>query len=186
MTTLFWICALVGGGFILLQGALGLIGLGGGDVEVDDGGDLHAGEALDLLSVRAVAAAVCIFGLTGLAAGEWGLGTLLAVAVALAAGVAAALGVALAMRAMRRMETDAVVRPEGAVGQFGTVYLSIPGGTTTPGKIHLVMQGRTVEMNAVSRDPLPTGAPVIVVDVVSPDTLEVAPQPLLGEFADVV
>lgn len=183
MTTLFWICALVGGGFILLQSVLGLLGLGDGDV--DDGGDLHAGDALDLLSVRAMAAAVCFFGLTGLAAGEWGLGTLLAVPVALAAGITAAFAVAMAMRGMRRMETDAVLRPEGAVGQFGTVYLSIPGGAASPGKIHLVLQGRTVEMNAVSREPLPTGAPVIVVDVVSPDTLEVAPQPQLGVFADV-
>lgn len=185
MTTLFWICALVGGGFILLQSVLGLLGLGDGDVDVDDGADLHAGDALDLLSVRAMAAAVCFFGLTGLAAREWGLGTLLAVPVALVAGLTAAFGVAVAMRGMRRMETDAVLRPEGAVGQFGTVYLSIPGGTGSPGKVHLVLQGRTVEMNAVSREPLPTGAPVIVVDVVSPDTLEVAPQPQLGEFADV-
>lgn len=180
---MFWICALAGGGFILLQAVLGLLGLGDHDI-ADDTGEVHAGDALNLLSVRAIAAGLCFFGLTGLAAGEWGFGTLLALPLAVAAGLAAAAGVALALRAMRRMETDGVVRPEGAVGLNATVYLRIPGGPGAPGKVHLFLQGRTVEMLAVSRDPLPTGAPVIVVDVVSPDTLEVAPQPQLGALAD--
>jgi hypothetical protein len=185
VTTLFWVCALAGGGFILLQAILGLLGLGAHELDLDHhDGEVHAGDALNLLSVRAVAAGLCFFGLTGLAAGEWGFGSLLALPIGLAAGVAAALVVALAMRGMRRMETDGVVRVERAVGQPGTVYLSIPGGPAAPGKIHLVLQGRTVEMKAVSRDPLPTGAPVVVVDVVSPDTLEVAPQPQLGALTD--
>jgi membrane protein implicated in regulation of membrane protease activity len=189
VSTLFWICALVGGGFILLQAVLGLLGLGdhalGESLDDGHGGEVHAGDALNLLSVRAIAAGLCFFGLTGLAAGEWGLGSALGLPVAVAAGLAAVLAVALAMRAMRRMETDGVLRPEGAVGHTATVYLRIPGGPGAPGKVHLVLQGRTVEMLAVSRDPLPTGAPVVVVDVVSPDTLEVAPQPQLGVLADV-
>jgi hypothetical protein len=183
VSTLYWICALAGGGFVLLQAVLGLLGLAEHDL-VDDGGEVHAGDALNLLSVRAIAAGLCFFGLTGLAADEWGLGAIFAFPVAAMAGVAAILAVALAMRAMRRMETDGVVRPEGAVGRPATVYLSIPGGPSAPGKVHLFLQGRTVEMKAVSRDPLPTGAPVVVVDVVSPDTREVAPQPQLGAFAD--
>lgn len=185
MSTLFWICALAGGGFILLQALLGLLGLG--DHELGDGdshGEAHAGDALNLLSVRAISAGLCFFGLTGLAAGEWGFGPVLGVPLAVVAGLAAVLAVAYAMRAMRRMEDDGVLRPERAVGQNATVYLRIPGGPGAPGKIHLVLQGRTVEMKAVSRDPLPTGAPVVVVDVVSPDTLEVAPQPQLGVLAD--
>lgn len=184
MNTVFWICALAGGGFILLQAVLGLFGLTDHDV-VDDGGEIHAGDALNLLSVRAIAAGLCFFGLTGLAAGEWGfVAGVLSLPLAVVAGLGAALAVALAMRAMRRMEEDGVVRPEGAVGRSATVYLRIPGGPGSPGKVHLFLQGRTVEMKAVSRNPLPTGAPVIVVDVVSPDTLEVAPQPQLGELAD--
>jgi hypothetical protein len=177
VSTIFWVCALVGGGFVLLQALLGLLGLGAHELDLDHDGEVHAGDALNLLSVRAIAAGLCFFGLTGLAAGEWGLGGALALPLALVAGLAAALAVALAMRAMRGMETDGAVRPEGAVGRPATVYLSIPGGPASPGKVHLFLQGRTVEMKAVSRDPLPTGAPVIVVDVVSPDTLEVAPNP---------
>ena len=180
---MFWVSALAGGGFILLQSLLGLMGMD------DDGGHhhdhaVHAGEGLNLLSLRAVAAGLCFLGLTGLAALEWGFPRLLALPVATLAGLGAALGVAYVMRGMKRMETDGVLRVEGAVGHPATVYLSIPGGRGAPGKVHLFLQGRTVEMNAVSADPLPTGASVVVVDVVDPDTLEVAPQPQLGAVAD--
>lgn len=179
---MFWVCALAGGGFILLQSLLGLIGAD------DDGGShalhLHAGDGLNLLSLRAIAAGLTFYGLTGLAALEWGFPRLLAVSLAAVTGLGAAAGIAYVMRGMRRMESDGVLRVEGAVGHPATVYLSIPGGAGAPGKVHLFLQGRTVEMKAVSRDPLPTGAPVVVVDVVGPDTLEVAPQPQLGDPAD--
>lgn len=181
MNTIFWVCALAGGGFILLQSLMGLMG-------ADDDGHhdhaLHAGDGLNLLSLRAIAAGLTFFGLTGLAVLEWGFPRVLALPAATVAGLGAALGIAYVMRGMRRMESDGVLRVEGAVGHPATVYLSIPGGRGAPGKVHLFLQGRTVEMNAVSRDPLPTGASVVVVDVVDPDTLEVAPQPQLGALAD--
>ena len=185
MSTIFWVCALAGGGFILLQSLMGLLGLGDHD---PGGGDLpdhaHGADGLNLLSIRAISAGLCFFGLTGLAVREWGGPSVLAFPAALVAGAGVATAVAVAMRAMRRMESDGVLRMEGAVGQNATVYLSIPGQMSGPGKIHLFLQGRTVEMKAVSRDPLPTGAPVVVVDVVAADTLEVAPQPLLGALPD--
>lgn len=178
---MFWVCALAGGGFILLQSLLGLMGM-------DDDGHhdhaVHGSDGLNLLSLRAIAAGLCFFGLTGLAALEWGFPRVLALPAATLTGLGAALGIAYVMRGMRRMESDGVLRVEGAVGHPATVYLSIPGGRGAPGKVHLFLQGRTVEMNAVSRDPLPTGASVVVVDVVDPDTLEVAPQPQLGALAD--
>lgn len=178
---MFWVCAVAGGGFILLQSLLGLMGA---DDNGHPGHGYHAGDGLNLLSLRSIAAGLCFFGLTGLAALEWGFPRLLALPAATFTGVGAALGVAYVMRGMKRMESDGVVRVEGAVGHPATVYLSIPGGRGAPGKVHLFLQGRTVEMNAVSRDPLPTGASVVVVDVVDPDTLEVALQPQLGAFAD--
>jgi hypothetical protein len=179
VSTIFWVSALAGGGFILLQSLMGLMG-----ADDEHGHAFHAGDGLNLLSLRAVAAGLCFFGLTGLAALEWGIPRVLALAAAVVAGLGAALGIAYVMRGMRRMESDGVLRVEGAVGHPATVYLSIPGGRGAPGKVHLFLQGRTVEMNAVSRDPLPTGASVVVVDVVDPDTLEVAPQPQLGVVAD--
>lgn len=181
---MFWVCALAGGGFILLQSLVGLMGMDG-DTDADhDAGHLHAGDGLNLLSLRAIAAGLTFLGLTGLAALDWGFPRPLALLLAAVVGAAAAAGIAVVMRGMQRMESDGVVRAEGAVGHSATVYLSIPGGRGAPGKVHLFLQGRTVEMNAVSRDPLPTGASVMVVDVIDPETLEVAPHPQLGALAD--
>jgi len=188
VSTIFWVCAILGGGFILLQSLLGVLGAGEHELETESHAhahaDVHAGDALDLFSIRSICAGLCFFGLSGLAAQEWGAPSPLALLAAVLAGVVAAGLVALAMRAMKRMESDGTVRPEGAVGRPATVYLSIPGQLAAPGKVHLFLQGRTVEMKAVSRDPIPTGAPVVVVDVVAPDTLEVAPQPLIGAIPD--
>jgi hypothetical protein len=126
--------------------------------------------------VRALAAGLAFFGLVGMLVLSLGAGAALALPAALAAGGTAATLVALAMRQMQRLERDGTVRLERAVGEAATVYLSIPGGPGRPGKVHLALQGRTVELQAVSQHSLPTGAEVVVVDVVGPDTVEVVPQ----------
>lgn len=180
MENVFQICALIGGAVLVLQLLLSVVGSGGdlfGDADAHDG-------ALHLLSVRAIAAGVAFFGLAGMWVEATGRGAWLALAVALAAGGAAALAIARVMRQALRLESDGSVHIEQAVGNAATVYLSIPGGST-PGKVHLALGGRTVEYQALSRHPMPTGAPVVVVDVLGPGIVEVEPSPLLlGDHAD--
>ena len=66
-------------------------------------------------------------------------------------------------------------------GAPATVYLAIPGARGGVGKVTLTLQGRTVEYEAVTAGArIPTGAPVVVVDVVAPGTLEVTPTPEVG------
>lgn len=175
MSTFFFVCAVAGGAILVLQLLLGLAGLDHHhwfDVALDD---VHAGDALNLLSVRALAAGLAFLGLIGMLVLSVGAPALLAFPAALAAGGTAATLVALAQRQLRKLERDGTVRLERAVGEAATVYLSIPGGMAGPGKVHLALQGRTVELQAVSQHSLPTGAEVVVVDVVGPDTVEVAP-----------
>ncbi len=182
MDTVFLACAVIGGALLVLQLVLSALGLGHDlgfelhhDVDVS-----HAPDALNLLSVRALAAGLAFFGLGGLFVMSLGAPALLAVPVGVATGLASAAGVAYAMRQLLRLESDGTIRLEGAVGQPATVYLSIPAERQGAGKVHLRLQGRTVEYQAVSDHPLPTGASVVVVDVVGPDTVEVAPTPDLG------
>ena len=172
LSTVYYVCALAGGALLVLQFLLGLLGLEHHDFDLDSG-HLHAADTLNLLSVRAVAAGLAFFGLLGMLTQAWGGGAGLALVVAAVAGTASALAVSAAQRQLRRLERDGTVRLERAVGEAATVYLSIPGGTDGPGKVHLALQGRTVELQAVSLHPLSTGADVVVVDVVGPDTVEV-------------
>jgi hypothetical protein len=180
--TLFLVCALLGGAVLVLQLLLSAVGLDHHDV---DGFDLGAeAEGLNLTSVRALAAGLAFFGVGGLVVRELGLAAWLAVPVGLAAGTGAAAGVAVLMRSLLRLHSDGTVHVEGALGEPATVYLSIPGEHTGMGKVHLSLQGRTVEIPAVSRQALPTGARVVVVDVLGPDLVEVAPSPTFGGLLD--
>jgi membrane protein implicated in regulation of membrane protease activity len=179
--TLFLACAVLGGAILVLQILLSLLGMDHGlDVLHLD---LHA-DGLNLLGVRALTAGLTFFGIGGLAGYATPLGLAAALPLALFMGGGAAVGVAAAMRALLRMESDGTVRIERAVGEPATVYLSIPGGRAGMGKVHLKLQDRLVEYQALSAHPLPTGAQVIVVDVVGPDTVEVAPTPDLGGLLD--
>lgn len=181
MSTFFLVCAVVGAGLLVLQLLMGVAGMDHGDLLGVDVSDVHVGDALNLLSLRALAAGLAFFGLIGMLVLSVGGPAVLALPAAVAAGLGSATAVALAHRQMRRLERDGTVRLENAVGEAATVYLSIPGGDGRPGKVHLALQGRTVELQAISRNPLPTGAEVVVVDVIGPDTVEVVPQLLLPE-----
>ena len=177
MSTLFLVCAIVGAAVLALQIVLGLIGIEH-DWEIPVGHDVHlADDALNLFSVRALAAGLLFFGLVGLAiANPW-----IALPAALAAGAAALAGVAFAMRAMLRLESDGDgATAYHAVGETGRVYLSIPAGRNGRGKVELTVKGHLVELEAVSEHALTTGSSVVVVDAVGPDVVEVVPSPQLG------
>jgi hypothetical protein len=201
MFPFFLACLVLGGAVLVLQMLASAMGVehGGHDVAHDVPHEAphglphgaphahphgHAGAAgLDLLSVRALAAGVAFLGLGGLAALSAGLGAVPALVAGLAAGAIATVAVAAIMRSMLRLESDGTVAVAGAVGATGTVYLTIPGARTGPGKVHLALQGRTVELQAVTTEepPIPTGASVLVVDVEPGDTVVVVRNPLLLE-----
>jgi membrane protein implicated in regulation of membrane protease activity len=83
------------------------------------------------------------------------------------------------MRTFYRLSEDRTVRISHATGLEGTVYLSIPGDKAGAGKIHLNLQGRLMEYEAVTatKAGLPAGARVVVVGARGSSTLEVEPLP---------
>ena len=193
MTTFFLVCAALGGGVLVVQLLLGLLGVvdAGGDMDAadaHDGGAVHAAsDGLDLMSVRALSAGVAFFGLGGLVGMATPFGLIAAIPLGLVAGTAAMFGTAVAMRWMLGFDDDGTVSIHGAVGATGTVYLTIPGERKGSGKVTLKLQNRIVEYQAVTSDaPLPTGAPIMVVDVVGPNTVHVVADPTRKELTDAV
>ena len=185
----FLACALLGGAVLLLQLLFGLAGAHGvgHDASHDAHDHEHASEGLHLFSVRALSAGLASFGATGLGVYALGGGALLAIPLSVLVGSVAMVAVAMVLRAMLKLEDDGTVMLQGAVGLTGAVYLTIPGGRSGAGKVHLTLQNRTVEVQAVTPEAsLPTGAPVLVVDVVGPDTVEVVPNPMSPEVANAV
>ncbi len=186
MDTAFQICAGLGGALLLCQFLASLVGLGadhdadtgGGDADThdgDDGHDSHDGNwFLGLLTFRAVSAAVTFFGLGGLCGRYYGADDPAAFGLALLGGVGALYAVATLMRSLARLKADGTVRIERAVGLSGTVYLRVPAGREAAGKVHVCVQNRTVEYQAVTADgELPTGRAVRVVAIIGPGLVEV-------------
>jgi hypothetical protein len=200
METVYLVCFLAGGTIMVCQFVLSLMGIGSHH-EFGDSHDMggheapHAGPGEDahdghhgshhesasswfvsLLTIRTVVAALTFFGLAGLAGTQqWGDGPITRL-IALIAGASAMFLVAALMRGLSRLRAEGTVRMDRAVGKGGTVYLPIPGRKAGTGKVLLNLQNRTVECQAITAEnELPTGAPVVVVAVISADTVEVAP-----------
>lgn len=179
---IFLASATLGGGVLVLQLLLGMLGAGhddaghGFDHDTDHGSALDDG--LELVTVRGIAAGLTFFGIAGLATLSGGGGAILATALALAAGVAADVGVASLMHRLRRLESDGVLRIEGAVGLPAQVHVRLPATPGEAGKVLLTLQNRLVELAAVSLEgEIPSGTPVTVVGIAGPKTVEVVRTP---------
>jgi hypothetical protein len=169
MLAFFLVCLVLGGAVLALQIAAGFLGLGG-DHDLffghHDVGGSDVGEGLQLLSVRSIAAALAAYGASGL----W-LATFMpgwaAVLVAAVPGFLAALGTAYLMGSLTRLESDGSLRLEEAVGATGQVYLTVPADQTGTGLVQFPLQGRSVELKAVTREKeaLKTGVSVLVISV---------------------
>ena len=187
METVFLICAVVGGTVLVCQFIMAVTGLWGegdsfdGDVDVDAAdaiSDPHGSTWLfGVLTFKTIVAALAFFGMAGMAASRSGQSQLVSMVIAIGAGAAAMYVMHWAMQSLYKLTSDGTERISGAVGKQGVVYLSIPGSKQGPGKVHMTLQNRLVEYQAMtsSVDRIPTGASVQVVGVLGPDLLEVEP-----------
>jgi membrane protein implicated in regulation of membrane protease activity len=196
MTTVYAICAVVGGVIFLVQFLMSIVGAGGAEADFGSGGtdqfDLTHGidsahhgadpsQFFGILTFKTIVAALAFFGLAGLAANAAGFTTGVTLAIAFASGVAAMFVVAALMRALLSLQEEGTEQIRNAIGQTGTVYLTIPGKKEGFGKVTLDIQSRTAEYQAVTfQDKLPTGSKIVVVDVIGPDTVEVIAAPETG------
>ncbi|OHB68734.1 MAG: hypothetical protein A2V70_04605 [Planctomycetes bacterium RBG_13_63_9] len=196
MTTVFLVCAAVGGTILVLQFVLSLIGLGGEALDIDLPGDVDADFDVDadldfdadvgthadpswlfgVISFRTVVAALTFFGLAGLGAQSVEAGTFQTLAVAVLAGLAAMYGVYYLMRCISKLKAEGTARIQRAIGRHGTVYTTIPADESGTGKIQLNLQNRTMEYLALtSGHALAPGAKVVVTDVITSNTVAVEP-----------
>jgi hypothetical protein len=79
------------------------------------------------------------------------------------------------MQSLHRLHPDATIPVPVTVGQTASVYSSIPGRHSGAGKVTVTVQGRLVELPAMTPDEeLPSGARVVVTGMRDGQTLEVA------------
>lgn len=155
----FLACAGLGGGLFLLRFVLQLFGSAdtGADTDLEvshgavDHGDGDADVAFKLLSLQGLTAFFMMFGLVGFAmVRESHLSGASALAGALGAGVGTVWLIGKIFSSVKRLQSSGTVDNTGAIGELGTVYLTIREGGT--GKVHVAIRGRPREFEAVSRD----------------------------------
>jgi len=174
MDTVFLACAALGGGAFLVRTLMQLVGAGAD--HADAPGVHHAdGDAgFRVLSFQGMAAFLMMFGLVGLAlVRQSGVGGTLSLLVATLAGVAAVWIIGRLFTLMGKLQSSGTINMWSAVGQEGTVYLTLQRGGM--GKVEVVVQGRLGVFDARTEDggELPTGSRVSVVSVESGDVLVV-------------
>ena len=176
-TSIFWISALIGTGLLIIQSLLSLIGadhhddVGGGDVELDEGG-------FKWISKQAIAGFLMMFGWVGLSCiKEFGLSGVATNLIAVTAGLLSFFITGLLFRMARKLRSEGTVFSiDEAIGKEAEIYQQIPKGGS--GKIMISLQNLTHEIDAISLtgEKLNSFTKVQIIKKANNHTVVVAPQ----------
>ncbi|MEM7436658.1 MAG: hypothetical protein AAF436_15995 [Myxococcota bacterium] len=179
--TVFMFCAVIGGVAFLVWVILQFVGADV-DGEVSAETDFEASEtsgsadvSFTLLSFQGLSSFLTMFGLVGLAAHrEGGTSAFISFGLALGAGLLLSWSIGRLFSMFNKLQSSGTIRIESAVGQEGTVYLTVP--ESGEGKVQLTLQGRFAVVPAVASgsERLETGTRVKVLRVNDGQTLVVA------------
>jgi len=167
----FLICAFLGGVMLLVRVVLQLVG-GNSDVDTDidvghaDVVHADADVSFRLLTLQGLTAFFMMFGLVGFVLlRENMFGNALAIAGALIAGLASVWLIGKIFSSFKKLQSSGTLDNASAVGEEGTVYLTIHAGGT--GKVQVSVKGRLREFDAVSNmnKDIKTGSRIRVIDI---------------------
>lgn len=165
-------CIIVGGVFFLVRLSLTFLGMGDHH-DIDHAGDVdghdHPTPDADfkLLSIQGFTAFLLIFGTFGLAAARSShLSTLQSCTIGVLSGLAMVWLVNKLFHLFSKMQHAGNIDLKNAIGQVGSVYLTIT--SLTPGKVTVLVQGRLMTLDATTNaDSIPTGTQVRVVAILN-------------------
>ncbi|MDH5505609.1 MAG: hypothetical protein OEZ02_00130 [Anaerolineae bacterium] len=153
-----------------------------GDFEGDVHGDLHGhmdGDhgstdySFKFLSMQGLTAFFMMFGLVGMALVQAGWQVIFTMLGGTAAGLFTVWVISRIFVGMKMLQSDGTVRMVNAIGQKGTVYLTIPASGT--GQVRVAVQGALKIFDAVSanKKKIPTGENIQVIEVIANNILVV-------------
>ncbi|MEN8241781.1 MAG: hypothetical protein ABFS17_07660 [Chloroflexota bacterium] len=162
----------IDGGFDGMDGDLG------GDFHGDfgDGGDIDHSSAdlsFKFLSLQGLTAFFMMFGIVGLALLRADLWELVSIAGGMIAGLFTVWVIGLIFAAMGKLQSSGTIQIRNAIGQQGSVYLTIPAAGS--GQVQVAVQGSLKIFDAVSGDKkkIATGEKIKVINVIDNKTLVV-------------
>lgn len=174
----FWFIAIVFTVLFFIQLILLIIGFDADSTEFDGGGHDSFDNEFSALSVRSIIAFFAFFGWSGVLALNNHLNVWMAVVLASIAGLAAMFVVAYMIYKFAQLEQSGTLNLYNALDQPGEVYLTIPAEGSGIGKVHLKVDGRIRELDAITQgEILKTGAQVKVVEIMDGNILKVESVP---------
>ncbi len=151
----------------------------GGDmdaVEVDGDADFSidhdTGMDFQFLSIKNMIAFFTIFGWSGIACIDSGMANWLTLLISTSCGVVMMVIMASIVYFMGKLTESGTLNLKNAIGQTGSVYLTIPAKRTGMGKVQIKVQGlQTLDALTDSEEDIKTGGIVDVVDIINDEIL---------------
>ena len=165
---ILWCIALLFSLLFFIQTVISFI-VGGGDGDVDDFSDDGHGDASSLFTLRNMIAFFTMFGWAGLAAYKSGVSSAWVVVIAVAAGVLMVAMLYFIMTKATQLRQSGTLQMKNAISQVGETYLRIPAQRNGIGKVQIQVQGRLMELEAMTDDgeDIHTGKPIKVVSTIN-------------------
>mgnify|MGYP002631114890 CR=1 FL=1 len=171
---IYYAMGILAGIALAIEGILALAGLGSSDLA---DASFEQPDQMGMLSLRTITAFFFGFGWAGVIAIHSGLGLIASIGVAGAVGMVFLLGIYLLMRALHSLDDQGNLDYKNAIGQVGTVYVTVPPARATGGQIEVLVQGRlhTISCLTTHSTALTPGSKIKVTGLIDQETLEVQP-----------
>ncbi len=170
---IYFVLGCVASALLLIQFILLLIGFSGdGDIDIGgDGGPDFDGDSdggIGIFTLKGLVGFFAIGGWVGVACVMGGLADGWTIPVSIICGLVAFVAIGFAYKAIRKLQADGAIDNRNAIGKVAEVYLKIPAKGEGHGKLSIVLQGKLVEMDAVTdeTEAITTGKDVKVIGLV--------------------
>lgn len=165
---ILWCIALLFSLLFFIQTVISFF-IGGEDSDIDDMGDDGHGDASNLFTLRNMIAFFTMFGWSGLAAYKSGLSNAWVIITAVASGVLLVAVLYFIMTRTAKLRHSGTLQMKNAVSQVGETYLRIPAQRNGIGKVQVQVQGRLMELEAMTDDgeDIATGKPIKVLSTIN-------------------
>jgi len=148
---LYWSVALVGALVFLVVMAMAFLGGDADDIgDLDTDMDADIGAGFQFISFKNLVGFFTIFGWSGVACIDAGLGTLPTVIISIASGLAMMLIMATLFYFIYKLSDSGTLNYKNAIDAVGEVYLTIGANRSKLGKVSVTIQGTMREMDALT------------------------------------
>ncbi len=143
------------------------------DMDVDAEIDADHGMGFHFITVKNLISFMAIFGWSGLACLDSGLGIGITVFISVISGLIMMVIMASLYYFMGKLTDSGTLEMKNAIGAVGDVYLTIPGKKAGMGKVQVKIQGalRTLDALTDELENIKTGSIVEVIDVINDNIL---------------